>query len=127
MVKLRWLGLLSFALFVLSGRVPADEPPPPNPAAGAAPAAQSESVEQLTERVRKSIAVITSAARDGHREGLGSGFVVSADGLIATNFHVIGENRALRVQLANGREYDATAIHASDRQLDLAIVRIDAA
>jgi serine protease Do len=84
------------------------------------------SVEQLTEQVRKSVAVITSAGRDGQREGLGSGFVVSSDGLVATNFHVIGEGRAVRVQLADGRQFDATAIHASNRQLDLAILRIDA-
>ncbi len=75
--------------------------------------------------MRKSVAVIVSDGRNGQREGLGSGFVV-ADGLIATNFHVIGEGRGVRVQLADGREFEATAIHPSDRALDLAVLRIDA-
>ncbi|MCH8923917.1 MAG: trypsin-like peptidase domain-containing protein, partial [Planctomycetes bacterium] len=45
---------------------------------------------------------------------------------VATNFHVIGQGRAIRVQLADGRHVDVTAIHASDRTLDLAVLRIDA-
>ncbi|HEV3136891.1 MAG TPA: trypsin-like peptidase domain-containing protein, partial [Pirellulales bacterium] len=94
--------------------------------AEAAPGATAESVEQLTQKARKSVVVITSARRDGQHEALGTGFVIAPDGLVATNFHVIGEGRAIRVQLADGRQFDATAIHASDRQLDLAIIRIDA-
>jgi len=84
------------------------------------------SIEKLTQQVAKSVAVVTSPSRDGQRDGLGSGFILSPDGLIATNFHVIGEGRAIRVQLADGRQFEATAIEASDRLLDLAILRIDA-
>ncbi len=84
------------------------------------------SVEELTERVRKSVAVITSPSRDGRRDALGSGFVISPEGLIATNYHVIGEGRGVRVQLADGRQFEATAVQAFDRQLDLALVKIDA-
>jgi serine protease Do len=96
----------------------------PSPAAVQTPTPAS--VEQLTERASKSVAVITSSGRDGRRDALGSGFVISSDGLIATNYHVIGEGRGVRVQLADGRQFDAVAVHASDRQLDLAIIKIDA-
>jgi regulator of sirC expression with transglutaminase-like and TPR domain len=113
-------------LLGLAGLALAEDEAPDKQDRPAESTAQAVSVEQLTERVRKSVAVIMSAGRDGQREGLGSGFVVSPDGLIATNFHVIGEGRAVRVQLADGRQFDATAIHASDRALDLAILRIDA-
>ena len=88
--------------------------------------AETASIEALTERVRKSVVVITSGGRDGRNDGMGSGFILSADGLIATNFHVIGEGRSVRVQLADGKQYDAQAIHASDRTLDLAVLKIDA-
>ena len=111
-----------------ASRTPAAEQKPadaaPKPAARAAH--EDPSIEELTERVRESVVVITSSGRDGRREGMGSGFVVSADGLIATNFHVIGQGRGIRVQLADGRYVDVTAIHASDRALDLAVLRIDA-
>ena len=84
------------------------------------------SVEALTERVRPAVVVITAASRDGRSDALGSGFVISSDGLVATNHHVIGEGRSLRVQLADGRTFEPTSVYASDRQLDLAIVKIDA-
>src|SRR5262249_43361078 len=37
-----------------------------------------------------------------------------------------GEGRAVTVELADGKRHEATAVHAFDRNLDLAIVRIDA-
>ncbi len=95
-------------------------------AADPAPAPAPPSVEQLTERARQAVAVITSDSRDGQRNGLGTGFVIAADGLIVTNYHVIGDGRAVRVQLADGRKFDVEAIHASDRALDLAVLRIGA-
>ncbi len=94
----------------------ADPPKPPDP----------RSVEQLAESARKSVVVITVTGRDGKRQGLGTGFVVAADGLIATNLHVIGEARPITVQLADGKKHPVTSVHASDRSLDLALVRIDA-
>ena len=84
------------------------------------------SAEQVASTAQKSVVVITVAGRDGKQHGLGTGFVVSADGLIATNLHVIGEARPISVQFADGRKFDVAAVHASDRALDLAIVRIDA-
>ncbi len=116
------VGLLvvTFAAAALAGEAGSS----PNQAATASSAPAS--FEQLTERVRKSVALIMSDGRDGRREGLGSGFIVSPDGLIVTNFHVIGQGRGVHVQLADGRQFDCGAIHASDRALDLAVLRIDA-
>jgi serine protease Do len=86
----------------------------------------ASSVEELAKKVRPSIVVIHVGGRDGKQEGLGTGFVVSADGLIATNRHVLGEGRPLRVETADGKSHDVKAIHAADRKLDLAVLRIDA-
>jgi regulator of sirC expression with transglutaminase-like and TPR domain len=93
-------------------------------AASTEPAAKS--VEQIAEAVRKSVVVITIRGRDGKRQGLGTGFVVGADGLIATNLHVIGEGRPIAVELADGQHQDVTAVEASSRALDLALIRIKA-
>jgi S1-C subfamily serine protease/regulator of sirC expression with transglutaminase-like and TPR domain len=84
------------------------------------------SVEKLAEKLRPSVVVVTVQGRDGKREGLGTGFVLSGDGLIATNLHVIGEGRAITVETADGKKYDVTEVHASDRRLDLAVVKIAA-
>ena len=83
-------------------------------------------VAALAERVRKSVVVVSFSGRDGKQQGLGTGFVVSADGLIATNLHVIGEARPIDVQFADGRTFPVTAIHATEKSMDLAVVKIDA-
>ena len=88
--------------------------------------AQNPDVVALTKTARKSVVVITHYGRDGKQNGVGAGFVVSRDGLIATCFHVIDEARPITVELADGRRFDATEVYASDRKLDLAVVRIDA-
>src|SRR5688572_11916529 len=97
------------------------------PKKGGAPAAKAESVADLARRLRPSVVVVSHYGRDGKQDGVGAGFVISADGLVATCAHVVGEARPITVRLANGREYDVTEVHAWDRNLDLAIVRVDAA
>jgi regulator of sirC expression with transglutaminase-like and TPR domain len=105
-------------LLFATGVFCADEEP-------AVPAAD-KAVERLADSARQSIVVITVTGRDGKRHGIGTGFVVAADGLIATNLHVIGEGRPFQVQFADRRNFKVTAVHASDRTLDLALLRIDA-
>lgn len=90
-----------------------------------AAADSKRTVEEIADTARKSVAVITYQGRDGKREGLGTGFVVGADGLVATNRHVIGEGRQISVEV-DGKTYDVLAVHASDRNLDLAVLRVDA-
>jgi len=106
--------------------VPA-EPPEVDAAAADRPVArQVKSAEVLAQEARDSVAVITVAGRDGKKQGLGTGFVLDASGLIATNLHVIGEARPIAVEFADGTKYDVQEVYASDRNRDLAIVRIDA-
>ncbi len=63
-------------------------------------------------------------------QSLGSGVIVSADGYILTNNHVIGDDRGsvrkeIKVALPGGGEYDATVIGA-DEPTDLALLKIEA-
>jgi serine protease Do len=55
----------------------------------------------------------------------GSGFVISADGYILTNFHVIEDSSSISVSLYNGDSYDATLI-GYDQSNDIAVLKIDA-
>lgn len=81
------------------------------------------SVEHLARLMKRSLVKITQTGRSGV-DGLGTGFLVSADGLIATNLHVIGEARPLLVELADGTELEVEAVHATDAKLDLALLRV---
>lgn len=84
-----------------------------------------KSVPELTSAARPSIVTVTQIGRGGEQEALGTGFVVSKDGLIATNMHVIGNSRRIQVQLHDGSHHDVTEIHATDPSLDLAIIKIN--
>ncbi|MGW8312582.1 MAG: DegQ family serine endoprotease [Desulfuromonadales bacterium] len=56
---------------------------------------------------------------------LGSGFIISADGFILTNDHVVEGADEIKVKLADGREFSAE-VRGLDPKLDLALVKIDA-
>ncbi len=58
-------------------------------------------------------------------EGLGTGFVVRADGWIATNVHVIAGARELIVVLPNHSELPVVEVMGIDPERDLAIIRVD--
>ena len=75
--------------------------------------------------VKPSVVTISSVNRGGGPWGVGTGFVVDAEGVIATNFHVIGEHREFTVELADGTLCKPTEILAIDRSRDLALFRID--
>jgi S1-C subfamily serine protease len=57
--------------------------------------------------------------------GQGSGFIVSADGLILTNAHVVRDAKEVTVKLSDRREYSAKVL-GSDPVTDVAVLRIDA-
>jgi len=56
--------------------------------------------------------------------GQGSGFIVSADGYIMTNNHVVGDADKVTVQLLDGSEYEAKII-GTDPPTDVALIKID--
>ncbi|MBD2459629.1 trypsin-like peptidase domain-containing protein [Oscillatoria sp. FACHB-1407] len=58
------------------------------------------------------------------RDGTGSGSIISPDGLILTNAHVVGDERSVTVSLADGREFQGEVIAYGEPGLDLAAVRI---
>lgn len=84
------------------------------------------SAEELAVHSKESVVAVSFTGRDGKQAGLGTGFVISTEGLIATNLHVIGEARPILVQFLDGKKYDVKEIHATDRQMDLAILKIEA-
>ena len=63
--------------------------------------------------------------RQQQPSGLGSGVIISADGYIVTNNHVIDDAERLEVTLNDNRTFDATVI-GTDATTDLALIKIDA-
>lgn len=59
------------------------------------------------------------------RSALGSGFIISADGIVVTNNHVIGNAEKMDVTLKDGSKFSAKLI-GSDDKTDLAVLKIEA-
>ncbi|KAM3868367.1 serine protease HTRA1B [Diretmus argenteus] len=54
----------------------------------------------------------------------GSGFIVSEDGWIVTNAHVLTNKQRIKVELKSGVQYDA-AVKDVDQKMDIALIKID--
>jgi serine protease Do len=97
-------------------------------------ATASPEVTDLTDvvaAVRDSVVTITSEgfSSRGFQQipstGVGSGVVLTGDGYILTNRHVVEDSQSLTVELADGQQFDARIVRSSDDH-DLALIKIEA-
>ncbi len=66
-------------------------------------------------------AVVTVLTKDGH----GSGCVISQDGYMVTNYHVVQQEPTVRVKLHDGRVFDGTVLRKAPES-DLALIKLEA-
>ena len=100
------------------------------PIASAAPAASTPSIQELYRRASPAVVFITQVDAAGKTTSLASGFVVSPNGVIVTNHHVIDPDQGavhIRVKVPRGDVYtDVRVIYAESRR-DFAVITIKAA
>ena len=95
------------------------------------PTVGAEDLPDVVARVRDSVVTITEQGLSsrGFNEipstGVGSGIVLTADGYILTNRHVVAGSQSLTVELSDGEQFPATIVKQSDDK-DLALIKIDA-
>jgi parallel beta-helix repeat protein len=74
--------------------------------------------------VRKaSPSVVTVIAQTSDGEVLGTGFYISSDGKVATNYHVVADAQIIRVKHEDGKMYTVQRVITHDKQADLAILQ----
>lgn len=81
--------------------------------------------EEMEEFFRRYFGQGRGAPREFRRQGGGSGFIISADGLVVTNNHVVEDADEVLVKLTDKREFKAKVI-GTDKRTDVAVIKIDA-
>jgi S1-C subfamily serine protease len=84
---------------------------------------QQDALVALYERVSPGVVTIRVLTEQG--EGLGSGFVIDADGHIVTNYHMVEGITDLEVDFTSGYKVRGDVV-ATDLDSDLAILKVDA-
>ncbi len=101
----------------------------------------SVSIADVAERVLPSVVTVSTTvvqqqpsmlpffgggSNQRQSQGIGSGVIVSADGYILTNNHVVAEAKQIKVTVSDKREFDATVV-GTDPKSDLAVIKITGA
>lgn len=103
-----------------------------NSGASATSTAAKGSTTEIVQKTADSVVEIStesvvtgSFAQQYIQQGAGSGVIISADGYIITNYHVIEGANSVTVTLRDSSEYEATIV-GSDEDSDIALIKIDA-
>lgn len=83
-----------------------------------------EQLEELPEYLRRFFDFRGGPPVPRERAGMGSGFIISEDGYVVTNNHVVENARQVVVRLPDRQEFDAEVI-GTDPRSDLAVLKID--
>ncbi len=84
---------------------------------------QGHMFEDLRDRIQKNPNIVQNQAPQ--ITSVGSGFLISSDGYIVTNNHVIESAKEITVSLSDGKKYKAKVL-GSDKKTDLSLLKIDA-
>lgn len=86
--------------------------------------AYSEAVADVVENVGPAVVRVAVGADKGHKRpgGVGSGFVISPDGLVVTNSHVVQQAKSVHIGLSDGHVVEARVL-GDDPHTDLALLR----
>src|SRR5208337_1472078 len=79
-------------------------------------------IPAISREANGAIVSIVMSDKDGHPIAQGSGFLISKDGRVVTNYHVIRNGRSALVKLPNGTLFTVDGVLASDKLRDVAVI-----
>jgi len=80
----------------------------------------------LAKKARPSVLLLDVLDADGKEIGTGTGFIISPDGRVVTNHHVIARAASMVAKGENGAFYKVAGVLADDADDDVAIIKLDA-
>jgi V8-like Glu-specific endopeptidase len=95
-----------------------------------APAAQAPSIQELYRRASPAVVFITQVDAAGKTTSLASGFVVSPNGVIVTNYHVIDPDQGavhIRIKIPRGDVFTDVRVVYAEARRDFAVIALKAA
>jgi len=90
--------------------------------AAAQSTAPRKDIPAIAKSANGAIVSIVMSDKDGHAIAQGSGFLISNDGVILTNYHVIAEGSSAVVKLPDGTLYVVDGVLASDKVRDVVVI-----
>jgi hypothetical protein len=106
------LSSVAFPLILLLAGVVAAQSAPPR-----------KDIPAIAKAANGAIVSIVMSDKDGHAIAQGSGFLVSSNGVILTNYHVIAEGSSAVVKFPDGAFYVVDGVLASDKARDIAVIK----
>ncbi|MGH2508663.1 MAG: S1C family serine protease, partial [Ktedonobacteraceae bacterium] len=92
--------------------------------AAAQSTAPRKDIPAIAKSANGAIVSIVMSDKDGHAIAQGSGFLISNDGVILTNYHVIAEGTSAVAKLPDGTLYVVDGVLASDKVRDVAVIKV---
>jgi len=86
--------------------------------------AYSQAVVGVVDEIGDAVVAINVPAAGGSGDSAGSGVIISPDGFVLTNAHVVGDAHSVSLSLTDGRQLRA-AVRGRDVATDLALLRVD--
>jgi len=111
LIKRMVLGIGCFVLLLTSAALPSAEVP---------------DLRALAKQARPAVYLLAIQDDDGEVKGSGTGFLVSSDGLLVTNHHVIAGAKQIIAKAENGGLFPVLRVVASDPGNDLALLQLEA-
>ncbi len=93
---------------------------------GALPAAEVPDLRALAKQARPAVYLLAIQDDDGETKGSGTGFLVTSDGLLVTNHHVIAGAKQIIAKAVNGGLFPVLRVVAADPGNDLALLQLEA-
>jgi serine protease Do len=90
------------------------------------PAAEVPDLRALAKQARPAVYLLAIQDDDGEVKGSGTGFLVSPDGLLVTNHHVVAGSKQILAKAENGGLFPVLRVVATDPANDLALLQLEA-
>lgn len=85
-----------------------------------------QSISSLVKKVQPAVVIISVYDAQGNQTGQGSGFFISKEGEVITNWHVISDVSSATIKTSTGAMFKVKGVIAKDEKRDLAKIILDA-